>query len=174
MEIRSRRWGARVAAVGMGLLGVPVAPLSLSAAAAVLRVGGMTFVGSRGSVRELVLESRVAVFRPEARIAELQHVSATVSTQGDDPGFSMSCDRAELNLDSNDFIAEGNVEGETGDGRRYFASWVRYEHEEGVLYTDAPARMVDGAGSFRGDGFRYDVRERRFKLLGDVRVEQAP
>jgi lipopolysaccharide export system protein LptA len=51
---------------------------------------------------------------------------------------------------------------------------VRYEHEEGVLYTDAPARMVDGAGSFRGDGFRYDVRERRFKLLGDVRVEQAP
>jgi lipopolysaccharide export system protein LptA len=32
--------------------------------------------------------------------------------------------------------------------------------------------MVDDSGSFRGDGFRYHVRDQRFKLLGNVRVEQ--
>jgi hypothetical protein len=34
--------------------------------------------------------------------------------------------------------------------------------------------MNDSHGSFRGNGFRYHVRERRFELLGNVRVEQRP
>jgi hypothetical protein len=76
-------------------------------------------------------------------------------------------------VETNDFIAEGDVQGETGDGQRYWAPWVRYDHDGGVLYTDAPVRMVDATGHFRGDGFRYHVRERRFQLLGNVRVEQA-
>jgi hypothetical protein len=33
--------------------------------------------------------------------------------------------------------------------------------------------MTDRSGSFRGDGFRYHVKDRRFKLLGNVRVEQV-
>jgi lipopolysaccharide export system protein LptA len=50
---------------------------------------------------------------------------------------------------------------------------VRYDHEDAVLFTDAPVRMVDDTGVFRGDGFRYHVKERRFQLLGNVRVEQG-
>jgi hypothetical protein len=34
--------------------------------------------------------------------------------------------------------------------------------------------MQDETGTFRGDGFRYDVDERRFRLLGNVSVVQAP
>ena len=49
---------------------------------------------------------------------------------------------------------------------------MRYDHDEGLLYTDAPVRLVDAAGTFRGDGFRYHIRERRFRLLENVRVEQ--
>jgi len=34
--------------------------------------------------------------------------------------------------------------------------------------------LEDGAGTYRGDGFRYHVRERRFELLGNVRVVHQP
>lgn len=139
-----------------------------------LRIDGMTFVGSRGELNEVVLRSRTAMFRPDDRVAELEGVSADVSSGDGDRSFSMTCQRAEFNLDTQNFMAEGDVEGSTGDGRRYFAPWVRYEHEAGVLYTDAPVRMTDETGSFRGDGFRYHVKERRFQLLGNVRVEQGP
>jgi LPS export ABC transporter protein LptC len=88
--------------------------------------------------------------------------------------FEMSCDRAELNLETNDIKAEGNVRGVTSDGRSYSAPWVRYEHEAGVLYSDAPVVMVDDTGTFRGDGFRFLVEEGRLRLLGHVSVVQAP
>jgi LPS export ABC transporter protein LptC len=139
-----------------------------------LRIEGMTFVGSRGELREVVLRSRLAVFRPEERIAELEDVSAEVSEGEGARSFSMTCRRAEFDVDEQNFLAEGEVEGSTNDGRRYSAPWVRYEHEAGLLYTDAPVRMVDETGSFRADGFRFHVKERRFQLLGNVRVEQAP
>jgi LPS export ABC transporter protein LptC len=138
-----------------------------------LRVTGMTFVGSRGSLRELVLRARNATFRPELGIAELEDVSAEVSEGEGGRSFSMTCRRAELNVETNDFLAEGDVKGATGDGRTYSAPWVRYAHDEAVLFTDAPVRMVDDTGVFRGDGFRYHVKEKRFQLLGNVRVEQG-
>ena len=137
-----------------------------------LRLTGITFVGSRGSEREVVLRSNRAVFRTADRTASLEGVNALVTEQGGGRSFSMTCQRAELNIETNDFSAEGDVQGETGDGQRYWAPWVRYDHDEGLLYTDAPVRLVDAAGTFRGDGFRYHVHERRFKLLENVRVEQ--
>jgi LPS export ABC transporter protein LptC len=140
--------------------------------APILHVTGMTFVGSRDSAREILVRSERAKFHTDTKVAELEGVRAEVSEGGDDRRFSMTCERAELDLQKNDFRAEGNVEGRTEDGRRVFAPWVRYDHAEGLLYSDAPVRMVDDSGSFRGDGFRYHVKDKRFKLLGNVRVEQ--
>jgi hypothetical protein len=51
---------------------------------------------------------------------------------------------------------------------------VRYARARGLLYTDAPVVLEDGGGSFRADGFRYHVRERRFELLGNVSVVHQP
>ena len=171
--------GAVAFALTLGLGVLLSAPTALADEAAtdagspVLRLSGMTFVGSRGEIRELVLRARSALFRPETRIAELEGVEAEVSEGEGGRSFSMSCLRAELDFDTEDFLAEGEVEGVTGDGQRYSAPWVRYTHAEGVLFTDAPVVMVDDTGRFRGDGFRYHVDDRRFQLLGNVRVEQG-
>lgn len=142
------------------------------AESAVLQVTGMTFVSSRDSVREIVVRSQRAKFYTDTQVAELEDVRAEVSEGARGRSFSMTCERAELDLQKNDFIAQGDVEGETEEGQRVFAPWVRYDHARGVLFSDAPVRMTDRSGSFRGDGFRYHVRERRFQLLGNVRVEQ--
>jgi LPS export ABC transporter protein LptC len=137
-----------------------------------LRVRGMTFVGSRGDVTEFVLQAREAVLRPETNIAELQDVRVHGTETGRAESFEVSCERGELDVDTNDFLAEGDVHGTTGDGRRYAASWVRYDHARALLYTDAPATLEDATGTFRGDGFRYLLKEGRFRLVGNVKVVQ--
>jgi len=137
-----------------------------------LRATGMTFVGSRGSTSELVVHSEAATFHPDRDIAHLVDVRAVVTDDDEGDSFEMTCDRAELNIETNDFHAEGHVRGTTADGQRYSAVWVEYDHEAGLLQTTEPVMIVDRTGTFRGNGFRYHVRERKFHLLGGVSVEQ--
>lgn len=166
--LRGRRFAAAALCAGLAL---GVAPARTHAESSVLQVTGMTFVGSRDSVREIVVRSERAKFHTDTKIAELEGVEAEVS-EGSGRHFKVTCERAELDLQKNDFLAQGDVKGRTEEGQRVFAPWVRYDHAQGLLYSDAPVRMIDDTGSFRGDGFRYLVRDRRFKLLGNVRVEQ--
>jgi len=134
-----------------------------------LRVTGMTFVGSRGETSEFVLRAERAVFFPETNIAELEDVEV-VSEDGRE--FEVRCDRGELDVETGNFLAEGNVRGKAGAGQFYRAPWVRYEHEQSLLYTDAPVTMHDDTGRFHGDGFQYFVKQGRFRLLGNVSLEQ--
>jgi LPS export ABC transporter protein LptC len=139
-----------------------------------LSITGLTFVGSRGNVSEFVLRARQAHFEPGSRVAVLQDVRVTASDEGKGRNFEVRCERGEFDVDTSDFLAEGNVEGSAGDGRRYEAPWVRYDHERALLYTDAAVILEDETGTFRGHGFRYHVKERRFRLLGNVSVVQMP
>jgi LPS export ABC transporter protein LptC len=134
----------------------------------------MTFVGSRENQSEVVLSARRATFHPGTNVAELEDVRAFGRDPAEQRTFELRCERAKLNLETNDFSAEGKVEGATSAGERYAAPWVRYDHTSDVLYTEAPVSMVNDTGTFRGDGFRYHVHDRRFRLLGNVRVVQGP
>ena len=137
-----------------------------------LRATGMTFVGSRSDRSELVVHSDVAIFFPDRDLADLEVVRAVVTDEADGNSFQMTCDRARLNVETNDFRAEGQVRGTTADGQRYSAPWVEYDHAAGLLHTSAPIRMVDETGTFSADGFRYHVDEKKFQMLGNVSVEQ--
>jgi len=139
-----------------------------------VHVTGMTFVVSRPGQRDLVLEARRATLHPEANKAEL--FDATVRTTEGSRGrqFDVTCDRGELDLVTNDFLAEGNVHGSTAEGQRYEAPWVRYETASGLFYSDAPVVLQDRAGTYRGDGFRYHTNEQRFELIGNVSVVHTP
>ncbi len=173
----SRRCGPVVAAIVLWLVSPAFADavaVSNESGSPELRATGMTFVGSRGASSELVLRAHVATFRPDRNVAHLVTVHAVFTDDEDGDSFEMTCAKADLNIETNDFRAEGDVQGATADGQKYKASWVEYEHEAGLLHTSAPVEMVDETGSYRGDGFRYHVRERKFQLLGHVSVEQLP
>lgn len=160
------RWRALCAAAALLLVGGPSA-----AASPVLEMTGMTFVSSRGERAEVVLRSREATVETRSRVAHLVGVRAEVAAAEGREGFSMRCQRGELDLASNDFYAEGDVEGRTETGREFSAPWVRYRHEEGLLFTDAPVTITEDSGfAYKGGGFRYWVRERRFRLLGGASV----
>ncbi|MBW2286515.1 MAG: LPS export ABC transporter periplasmic protein LptC [Deltaproteobacteria bacterium] len=154
------------------LLAVAAVSTSSAEGETELRATGMTFVGSRDDRSELILHSEIAVFFPDRDVADLEVVRAVVTDEDDGDSFHMTCERAELNVKTNDFRAEGQVRGTTADGQKYSAPWVEYHHESGLLHTSAPIQMNDDTGSFRADGFEYHVNERKFRMLGNVSVEQ--
>ncbi len=139
-----------------------------------LQVTGMTLLADREPGRGLALRARVGHFRPESELAQLEDVVAVLTYADERKSLEMTCDRAELDVSNNDFTAEGNVRGVTGDGQRYSAPWVKYDHENGVLFSDASVVMVDETGTFSGDGFRFHLEEGLFRLLGNVSVVQTP
>jgi LPS export ABC transporter protein LptC len=179
----SRLRSARLAAAACASVFAFAAPLRAAGAEPAPRVPGvdsdvhvtgMTFVASRADDGDLVLEARRATLHPERNVAELHEAQLRASEGPGGRAFDVHCDRGELDLTSNDFLAEGNVHGSTAGGQRYAAPWVRYQRARGLLYTDAPVVLEDGGGRIRGDGFRYHVRERRFELLGNVSVVHTP
>lgn len=127
---------------------------------------GMTFVSSRAGARDVVVEARRATLQPETNVALLEDVHTIFEGRPGAPGFELHCDRGELRTTTNDFTASGNVRGRTSDGRSFTTEWVRYDHARGLAYTDAPVEITESGGSYQGGGFRYLVREQRFRLLG--------
>jgi LPS export ABC transporter protein LptC len=135
----------------------------------------MTFISSRGEETEVVVHAEQARFRPDADVADLETVRARLSTGDAKSGhIEIECDEGTLNLKSNSFWARGNVNGRTRDGRKFSAPWVRYDHTDGLLFTDAPVLLSEAGTTMRGGGFRYYVNEERFRLMGGAEVVQAP
>jgi len=140
----------------------------------ILSLRGMTFVASEGSANEIVLHAENAQFYPDHDVADLETVNVEVAPGGGRTGFEMQCEKGRLNLESQDFVAEGNVVGTIEGGRRFEALWVAYNEQDGVLYTDEPVLITDQNGSYRGGGFRYFVDQQRFKLMGGATIVQEP
>jgi lipopolysaccharide assembly outer membrane protein LptD (OstA) len=135
-----------------------------------LDVQGMTFVASRENNDAVILRAEHARFDTVAKKAYLTVVNADVPSSAEQEGFKMRCDESVVDLATNDFEATGNVHGEVDDGTNFEAEWVRYNHLEGVLYSDGPVVMIDGGTKVLGGGFRYDIAKRRFKLLGGAKI----
>jgi len=154
------RWAAALVAV--------VLPLAAAAQdqSPTLRLEGMTFVGSRDSMREMLVEADRATFHPSDQIAYLENVRSEMTERDGAVGFEMTCDRGELDTGTSNFYATGNVRGRTADGRRFETTWVRYDDAKGLAYTDAPVRVEEQGGIYKGGGFRYYVREQRFRFVG--------
>lgn len=127
---------------------------------------GMTFVSSRAGERDVVVEAERATLQPGTNVALLEGVHTVFEGRPGAPGFELTCDRGELRTNTNDFFASGHVRGRTADGRSFTTEWVRYDHQRGLAYTDAPVEITENGGSYQGGGFRYHVREQRFRLLG--------
>ena len=168
-----RRWRG----AGPGVLGAMLAlgvAGAIPAASPELDVDRMTFVASRGASNELVLNAVHARFDTEAERVYLDDVHAVVDPGRATGNFEIRCDEGELDLATNDFEARGNVRGQTDGSREFQAPWVKYDHAAGLLFTNAPVLISEDAIKYRGGGFQYFVRERRFRLLGGASVVQEP
>jgi len=167
-----RLFSVCILAAGCGSALLPSKAVAEETEGMVIR--GLTFVASRGAERDLVLRAEHARLDPGSNVAHLEGVESSVDPQEGTPGFEMTCDEGDLFLATNDFLAKGHVHGKTADGRRFTTTWVRYDHASGVASTDAPVEIEEAGGKYKGGGFRYQVREQRFRLLGGASMVREP
>ena len=181
----ARAWRRRVLGLVVALVGVALpappgaAQVSLDLAEtpepveAEVRLGGMTYVSSRGELNDMVLDAERARILPDREVAHLEGVRVRlVSATGGDGGLDMTCDAGLFEFETGDFLAVGNVDGTTGDGRHFRTTRVRYKHEGALVTTDEPVEIRDETGTYRGGGFRYFLDENRFRMLGGASVIQ--
>ncbi len=139
-----------------------------------LVLSSMTYVSSDAGASEVVLEATTARIEPGSDVARLEEVSLDAAGDDGESSLVMTCDRAELDLATSDFHADGNVVGRTADGHRFTTGSATFEHGPRVIHTDARAQIVDPTGTrLTGQGFRYDVRARRMIMRKAV-VDEAP
>lgn len=150
------------------------APSLALADSPLLNVVGMTFVASRGADNELVLHADRARFHTTDERVFLEVVRMVVEPSDYSGSFEIFCDEGELDLGTNDFEAKGNVRGTTEGGRAFSAPWVQYDHAQGLLFTDAAVLINEATITYRGGGFQYFVRSKRFRLLDGASVVQEP
>jgi len=165
---------AGIAAVSALWVAVPgAAPAQETERGSALRLGGMTFVTSHGQLNDVVLKAERVFLPPRSDVAQLEVVEVVMrNPDARRESFQMTCDRGDLVLASSDFRAEGNVEGVTGDGRRFYTTWVEYDSKKGIVSTQAKVRIVDGVHTMLGRGFRYNIQDGRFVLTGGATVLQ--
>jgi LPS export ABC transporter protein LptC len=151
------------AALLLALLAAP------AASAVELVLSGMTYVGSDAGEPELVLAAREARIAHDGDVAHLAGVR--LDAAGDDGASSLvlTCDRAQLDLGTSDFTAQGHVLGRTGDGHTFRTEAASFDHAHRVLEGNAPVDIVDPSGTrLQGQGFRYEVRSQRMRMRNAV------
>jgi LPS export ABC transporter protein LptC len=150
-----------------------VVPSPDRAPPATLRFGGMTFVASHGNRTEILVEARNMLVPPGNKTASLEEVHLVMNDpKSGKRAFEMTCDQGDLEIETSNFHAQGNVEGHTADGRRIFTRWLRYDSDRDVISTDAPVQIVDGRHRLQGRGFVYHLKDSRFVLKGGASIVQ--
>lgn len=177
-DAADRRAGrARATRLGVGALLAGAFGLASAASAAgpPLALEQLTFVASREATAEVRVEAESAVIDDASNRAELQTVNAEWAGADGKPSLRITCERGELDLETNDLLASGSVRGVLADGRRFAGPWLRYDRARGVAFTQAPVKILEGSGRvLRGGGFEYHVRDRRLRLTAGAKVEENP
>jgi len=162
----------RVLRVGTAVAVVVTAGAHVRAAGPPMRLSKMTFVASSENVTEIRVEADSGVIDEVANKAHLDTVHAEWAGADGKPSLELTCERGELDLETNDLVASGDVRGLLADGRRFFGPSLRFDRAAGVAFTNAPVEIIENDRVLSGGGFRYHVRDRRLRLTGGARVEE--
>ncbi len=133
----------------------------------------VVFEGYRHGSLEVEVRATSAEVDPVARVARLHEV--TISFADARRGaIEIRAEAAHYDMQSDDFVLEGRVEGETGEGERFEARDVRYDAKAEKLRSDQPVRVYRHNLTLTGEGMEIDVATRRVKIEGKVRTVVTP
>lgn len=137
-----------------------------------MRLSKMTFLASRETITEVRVQADSGVIDEVANRAHLETVHAEWAGADGKPSLELTCERGELDLETNDLVASGNVHGLLADGRRFVGPSLRYDRAKGIAYTDSPVEIIENGRVLSGGKFRYHVRDRRLRFTAGARVEE--
>jgi len=137
-----------------------------------MRLSKMTFVALNENITEVRVDAASGVIDEAANKADLETVHAEWAGADGKLSLELTCERGELDLETNDLVATGDVHGLLADGRRFVGPSLRYDRARGVAFTDAPVEIIEEGRILSGGGFQYHVRDRRLRFTAGARVEE--
>ncbi len=133
----------------------------------------LVFEGYRQGSLEVEVRAASAEVDPVARVARLRDVKISFA-DARRGAIVIRAEAARYDMQSDDFVLEGRVEGQTGEGERFEARDVRYDAKREKLRSDEPVRVYRENLTLTGDGMEIDVATRRVKIEGRVRTVVTP
>ena len=133
----------------------------------------MEFEAYAAGERDVLVRAERAEVQAEERVAHLYVVRIDFADQGRGP-IHIESARGDFELDSDNFVLSGGVEGRARGNERFTTEEVRYEREHERLWSIHPVRVTDDHLVLHGAGMELDLAERRIRLTGRVRAEIAP
>jgi LPS export ABC transporter protein LptC len=134
---------------------------------------GVLFEGYRGELRDLFVTSERASVDMVGRVAQLSGVRLALAEPTRGP-IEVSAPTGEFQLDDDDFVLSGGVEGTAAKGERFTTDELAYVAAKRQLVSrDAVTLRRDGF-ELRADGLEIDLATRRLRLVGKVQAKVKP
>jgi LPS export ABC transporter protein LptC len=132
----------------------------------------VVFEGWAGDEREVEVRARRARVDMAERVVHLEGVRIEFRDAERGP-VEIRAQRGTLDLEADDFVLEGRVEGRIGADERFETSELRYDAARERVWTDQPVRVTRPSLRLEGDGLEIDVPARRLTIRGNVRTTLA-
>ena len=129
----------------------------------------VVFEGYRGTAPDFSVEARRADLDAE-RTAVLDEVRIRLSQERAGQ-VEILAPRGEFEVASGAFRLTGGVRGTTSAGERFHTDELRYDRDQGRLWTDTSVRLEREGLALRAAGMTIDVATQRIQLTGGVRAE---
>ena len=153
--------------VGCGIEGLGQREVQIPAGVPPALLHDVVFEGFSSGIRDAVVTAAVARIDTERRVALLREVE--ISFREELRGrVEIRAEEGTLDLDSEDFLLRGGVEGVMAAGDRFHTTQLAYERPEERLSTRAPVRLERSSMTIRAEGMEFDLAERRVHLTGPV------
>ncbi len=127
------------------------------------------FVDTRQGKRNWVVQSRTARLFKDKNRAAFDGVHITFYAK-DGREMHLYSNRGELNTDTRDMTAAGDIRGRSSDGLEFFTSTLRYTYEKREIMTGDPVKIVGSGFETEGIGMTVDVDRETVELLNQVRA----
>jgi len=127
------------------------------------------FVDSRRGRRNWVVQSRTARLFKDKKRAAFEGVHITFFAN-DGREMQLYSNRGELDTDTRDMSAEGDIRGRSSDGLEFFTSTLKYTYKKREIMTGDPVKIVGSGFETEGIGMVVDVDKETVQLLNQVRA----
>ena len=128
---------------------------------------GVIFEGFSGGIRDAEVRAAEARIDTEERVALLRGVNIGFS-DARRGWVEIWAVRGTLDLDTEDFLLSGGVEGRTAAGDRFSTAQLEYRRDGQKLWSDAPVRLDRANMQLYAEGMEFDLADRRVVLTGKV------
>lgn len=147
----------------------PGAKITFALPEADMLMSKVRFVDTRQGQRNWVVESNTARLLKEKDRAFFAGVHITFYGK-DGREMHLYSDNGELDTDSRNMRAIGDIRGRSSDGLSFFTSSLRYDYAKREISTDDPVKIIASGFETEGVGMRLDVDNETVRLLNQVRL----